>query len=225
VTPESILFVLLHKFKKVMDSEKSFEPQGDIARDFLLVASEYCLLMENLNEYSKKELLEKTQKILSLIYIKASVLTVSADGEDLYVEKFVQEEDWQFIQNGIVGKLGSHESFFEVFTPETLETDNAENISLSEALTDVYQDMKDIVTLFQIGSEESLEGGLFDCKVNFERYWGPRLLAVLSVIHNIIYSAENLEDKEDDQTGKSIKNKILNTNNWLINKKFDDYKN
>lgn len=202
-----------------MDLEKKFKPQSNIVKDFLLVANEYCMLMESMAEYSKKELLEKAQKILGLIYIKASVLPVLVEGNDLYVEKFVQEEDWQFIQNGLAGKFGTLESFFEVFTPETLETDNAENINLSEALTDVYQDMKDIVTLYQLGNEESLEGGLFDCKINFERYWGPRLLAVLSVIHNIIYGTKNLEDD------KSNKNETPNTDNWLINQRFDDFKN
>ena len=207
-----------------MESEKKIEPQGDIVKDFLLVANEYCMLMENMAEYSKKELLGKTQKILSLIYIKASVLPAPVDSDELYVEKFVQEEDWQFIQNGIVGKLGSHESFFEVFTPETLETDNAENISLSEGLTDIYQDMKDIGTLFQIGNEESLEGGLFDCKINFERYWGPRLLAVLSIIHNIIYGTVSLEEEDNNSREKLNNGEKLNTDNWLINQRFDDYK-
>ena len=121
------------------------------------------MLMESIAEYSKKELLGKVQKILSLIYIKASVLPVPVEGNDLYVEKFVQEEDWRFIQNELAGKLGSSESFFEVFTPDTQETDNNESISLSEALTDVYQDMKDIVTLFQLGNDASLKGGVFDC--------------------------------------------------------------
>jgi len=171
--------------------------------DFLLVANEYCMLVESMTEFSKKEFLEKTQKILSLIYLKASVLPVPDDSEDLYVEKFVQEEDWQFIQNGLAGKLGSHESFFEVLTPETQETDNNESISLSEGLTDIYQDMKDIVTLNEIANTESMEGGLLDCKINFERYWGPRLLAVLPIIHNIIYGAESLEDEKDNY-GKSI---------------------
>ncbi len=208
-----------------MDFEKKIKSQGNIVKDFLLVANEYCILMENIIEYSKKELLEKVQKILSLIYIKASVLPVPGEGNDLYVEKFVQEEDWQFIQNGLAAKLGSNESFFEVFTPDSLETDNTESIGLSEALTDVYQDMKDIVTLFQLGNEESLEGGLFDCKINFERYWGPRLLAVLSVIHNIIYGTGNLEDEDNNSTDEPIKNEKKNTDNWLINKRFDDYYN
>ncbi|OQY03539.1 MAG: hypothetical protein B6I20_04820 [Bacteroidetes bacterium 4572_117] len=189
--------------------------------EFLLVANEYCMLIENITEYSKKELLENTQKILSLIYIKTSVLQVP-DGEDeSYIEKFVKEEDWLFIKNEISEKLGKHESFFEVFTPETNETDNAENISLSEALSDIYQDMKDIVTLYQIGNNESVEGALLDCKINFEMYWGPRLLAVLSVIHNIIYGTENLFD--DDI--KPNTNKKQDTDNWLINQKFNDFKN
>ncbi len=208
-----------------MDFEKKIKSQGNIVKDFLLVANEYCMLIENITEYSKKELLEKAQKILSLIYIKASVLPIPGEENDLYVEKFVQEEDWQFIQNGLAAKLGSNESFFEVLTPDSLETDNAESIGLSEALTDVYQDMKDIVTLFQLGNEESLEGGLFDCKINFERYWGPRLLAVLSVIHNIIYGTGNLEDEDNNSTDEPIKNEKKNTDNWLINKRFDDYDN
>jgi len=192
--------------------------------EFLLVANEYCALMENMAEYSKKELLEKTQKILGLLYLKTSVLSVNDMDADAYIEKFVQEEDWRFIQHSLAGKLGAQESFFDVFTPETVETGNEENISLSEGLTDVYQDMKDIVTLFQLGNEDGLEAGLFDCKLNFERYWGPRLLAVLSVIHNILYGTANLDD-DVSSTTESSENKETNTDNWLINKQFDNYNN
>lgn len=206
-----------------MDLEKKIIPQSNIVKDFLLVANEYCMLMESMAEFSKKELLGKVQKILGLLYLKTSVLPAPSDVDNLYVEKFVQEEDWQFIQNKLAGKLGTHETFFEVFTPDTQETDNNESISLSEGLTDVYQDMKDIVTLFQLGNEDSLEGGLFDCKINFERYWGPRLLAVLSAIHNIIYGTENLEDEDDNSTERSVKNEKQNTDNWLINQRFDDF--
>lgn len=190
--------------------------------EFLLVANEYCVLLENISDYSKKDFLEKIQKILGLLYLKTSVLTVNENGADDYVEKFVQKEDWQFIQNTLARKLASLESFFDLSTPESLETGNEENISLSEALADIYQDTKDIVSLFQIGNEDSLVAGLFDCKLNFERYWGPRLLAVLSLIHNILYGTANLDDEAQNLTGHPD-NKTTNTDNWLINKKFDDY--
>ena len=207
-----------------MNLDNSLETQGDIVKDFLLVANEYCMLIENMTEFSKKEFLEKIQKILSLTYLKASVLPAPISDEDLYVEKFVQEDDWQFIQNALATKLGSHESFFDISTPETVEFGNNENISLSEAITDVYQDMKDIVTLFEIATPESLEGGLFDCKMNFERYWGPRLLAVLSVLHNIIYGTENLDDESSTSSNKSDVSDNRNTDNWIINKRFDDFR-
>ena len=190
--------------------------------EFLLVANEYCVLLENISDYSKKDFLEKIQKILGLLYLKTSVLTVNENEADDYVEKFVQKEDWQFIQNTLARKLASLESFFDLSTPESLETGNEENISLSEALADIYQDTKDIVSLFQIGNEDSLVAGLFDCKLNFERYWGPRLLAVLSLIHNILYGTANLDDEAQNLTGHPD-NKTTNTDNWLINKKFDDY--
>lgn len=190
--------------------------------EFLLVANEYCVLVENISDFSKKDFLEKIQKILGLLYLKTSVLTVNENGADDYVEKFVQKEDWQFIQNTLARKLASLESFFDLSTPESLETGNEENISLSEALADIYQDTKDIVSLFQIGNEDSLVAGLFDCKLNFERYWGPRLLAVLSLIHNILYGTANLDDEAQNLTGHPD-NKTTNTDNWLINKKFDDY--
>jgi len=188
--------------------------------EFLLVANEYCLLLENLKAISKKGFLEKSQKLLGLLYLKASALPVEDDINDAYVEKFVSEEDWHFIQNNTATKLGGSESFFEVFTPETLETDNQESVSLSECLTDVYQDAKDIVTLYRIGNEESLETALFECKLNFERYWGPRLLASLSIIHNLLYGSENLDEEEDTDTEQQLPN----TDNWLINERFKDFR-
>ncbi len=187
--------------------------------EFLLVANEYCLLLENVKEISKKAFLEKNQKLLGLLYLKATALPIEEDINDAFIEKFVTEEDWHFIQNGVAKKLGSSESFFEVFTPETLETDNQESVSLSECLTDIYQDAKDIITLYRIGNEESLSNALFECKMNFERFWGPRLLASLSIMHNLIYGNESLEDEDDTNTSISTPN----TNNWLINERFNDF--
>ena len=191
-----------------------------ITEEYLLIANEYCLLMENINEISKKGFLEKALKILGLLYLKATALPTEEDLQDAFIEKFVTEEDWHFIQNRTATKLGSAESFFEVVTPETLETDNLESVSLSECLTDIYQDAKDIITLYKIGNENSLQNGLFECKMNFERYWGPRLLASLSVIHNLIYGTENLENEDIDTSS----NNLPNTDNWLINKRFNEFK-
>lgn len=187
--------------------------------EFLLVANEYCLLLENVKEISKKAFLEKNQKLLGLLYLKASALPVEEDLNDNFIEKFVTEEDWHFIQNGVATKLGSSESFFEVFTPETLETDNQESVSLSECLTDIYQDAKDIVTLYRIGNEDSLSDALFECKMNFERFWGPRLLASLSIMHNLIYGTDDIEEENEINPDTNTPN----TDNWLINKRFNDF--
>ena len=187
-------------------------------KDFLLASAEYCLVVENTQEYSKRDFLSRLQKILSLIYLKSSLLPKFNDISDQGVEKFVQEADWEYIRNNVVEKLSVHESYIDIYTPETLNSTEIDSASLSECITDIYQDLKDFTTLIQLGNEENVKSGLMELKYNFEFFWGPRLIAVLSVIHNLIYGSE-LDSDDNPEENNNLKD--IDTSNWIINQHFN----
>ena len=162
--------------------------------DFVTVANEYCLLLEGLNELTREQFIEQSYKLLTLLHLKAVILPKPEDIENAETEAFMNEADWHFIDTGISTKLGSHETFNELIEPGTPDT--PVNISLSECMTDTYQELKDFTQLYQFGNEDAITEGLWECKNNFELIWGPRIIIVMKEFHNLVYGNTDLTDEE-----------------------------
>lgn len=165
--------------------------------EFVTVAAEYCAFVESADQNSKLEFFQKAQKLLSVLYLKTSLLqkfdAIYEEGN----EKFVAEEDWIYIKNKVVERIGKHEIFVDVYSTVMTKEDDSENISISEVFADIYQDLMDFLTLYRVGHEESMNDALWECQQNFEQYWGGRLLAALSAIHHIVYSGDDLSDESE----------------------------
>lgn len=192
--------------------------------EFVKAANFYCEFVEKTEGLSLSDFIGTSQKILTLLYLQAVNLP---DIEKLFeeaTETFVTETDWTYVKNTIAAKLGTHEMFVDVYHPNMQESDDATNISLAECFADAYQDLKDFVTNYRIGTTSIMNDALWRCKLNFEEYWGIRILAVLQALHNIFYSATNL-DKDEENTG-ATKNYAeaaeIDTSNWLINNLFEN---
>jgi hypothetical protein len=76
--------------------------------------------------------------------------------------------------------------------------------SISEYLTDIYQDLKDFVASYKSGNEKVMNDAVWEVLMNFEEFWGKKLLNALSAIHTVLYSEAdgNVENdhKDDDET-------------------------
>ncbi|MCF6365088.1 MAG: DUF5063 domain-containing protein [Bacteroidales bacterium] len=178
--------------------------------EFVTVANEYCLLIESLNVLTREQFIEQAYKLLTLLHLKAVILPKPKNIINAETETFITEADWHFIDTGISTKLGSLETFNDLIEPAT--PDSPVNISLSECLTDTYQDLKDFTQLYQFGNEEAITEGLWECKNNFEQIWGSRIIIVLKEFHNLLYgnidlATEENKDKTEIQKGDS--------KNWL----------
>ncbi len=162
--------------------------------EFITIAKEYCAFVEDTGKLSAKLFLEKSQMLLPLLYLKTSMLskfeTVSKESN----EKFVSEEDWNYIKNKIAGLLGEIDVFVQVIEPISQFEGDSINVSLSEIFADIYQDLRDTIAIFVIGNEDMMNDALWECKLNFEQYWGQRTIVALSTIHNINYGAKDIPD-------------------------------
>ena len=153
--------------------------------EFITDANEYCLFVEKISDDSNEIFMGKSLKLLSLLYLKSLMLIKPESVTGYDVEKFVSEADWIFIDQNVTTALGGNEIFIELTEPanpnETL------SISISECFADIYQDLKDFTQLYQLGSIEAVNEGLWECANNFEQVWGSRLLAILSKFHNLLH--------------------------------------
>jgi len=134
-------------------------------------------------------------------------------------EKFVTEDDWNGINDILMEKFGTANDYLEVFDEKINDSDGPVVSSISENMSDIYQDMKDFLLLYQTGTGEVMNDAVWECRMNFENFWGQKLLNSLRAIHKFIYSGEEIgkvknveEDSEENR----------NTADWFITRRQKD---
>lgn len=183
--------------------------------EFITVANEFCSFLERAESFESSDFLSRLQKILPLLYLKASMLPEFEFEAEDDLEKFVTEIDYSMIQEKVLVHTGAGDDFQEVFVSGMQFSESALTASISENVADIYQEMKDLVMSYRMLNDEVMEQAIWECKNNFSLLWGQTLVNCLRALHNLIYS----EDKEDDQTttkklNPESKNKKQNPD-WL----------
>lgn len=187
--------------------------------EFVAVANEFCKYAEHAQELKGDELLKILQRILPLLYLKASLLPKLEPYFEDGNERFVTENDWKRIRHNLREKFGTADDYQEVFDDRNREREGQFEASVSEDLTDMYQDIKDFLLLYQTGTNEVMNDAVWECRQHFEDYWGQKLVNSMRAIHRFIYSGEEIGRLPDDESGDETRD----TSDWLISKRQQDY--
>ncbi len=167
--------------------------------EFVTVAAQVCLLLEHLVEHEKDEALDQLLCLLPLLYLKTRLLErklhPATDTEDAApkedwedyeeAQRFVSEEDYNYIAQGVKQLLGSDDAYLEVFLDDMRYSDEPLTAYLSENLADIYQELKDMAAAFQTGQEPVMKAGVATCVSTFREHWGQKLLNALRALHNL----------------------------------------
>jgi hypothetical protein len=188
--------------------------------EFVAVANEFCKYAEHASELKGDELLKILQRILPLMYLKASLLPQLEPFFDDGNEKFVTENDWIRIHDNLREKFGTADDYMEIFDDKVKETEGAVVATLSENMADIYQDIKDFLLLYQTGTSEVMNDAIWECRLNFEGFWGQKLVNSMRAIHSFIYSGEEIGMIEDDDKN----NEERNTSDWFIGRRQKEYR-
>lgn len=153
---------------------------------FIALANEYCSLVENPYEFTPSELLDKTVKTLSRIYITAFDINVDDDLlGDTWVDQALDEEQYDSVRSRLAAVFGSHDVYLEVFEEDMKYSDTPVAASISENLADIYQVMFDFVNTAKFGTEEVTLNALAAVKNSFREYWSATLCNVLRALNNL----------------------------------------
>ncbi len=184
--------------------------------EFVTVSNEFCNILENCGEYTRKEFIGIALKILPLLYLKAVVLPKTEEElADEFVDKVVDEDLYQHIQMLVRNKMGQHDDYLEVFTAEMQYSDVPLSANISEDLADIYQDIKNFIEAYKTAVTEIMNDALFETVGNFELVWGQRLVNTLRALHNVNFSGDDLSDEElEGEDG----DKESNSEDWIISK-------
>jgi hypothetical protein len=161
--------------------------------ELLTVANDYCKFTDKADTYPKNEILLYLQKVLPLIYLKASLLPEIIVDDEEATEHFVTEETWENIFAAFREKLGSDDEYYYVDLHEKSHRD-AIKASLSENLADIYQDLCDFILLYQKPHKYAKENAIRDCRNLFEARTGFALVKAHMTVHYILF-------KETQDTG------------------------
>ncbi len=186
--------------------------------EFATVAREYCAFLENVKTHNRKSFISASQKLLPLLYYKTSVLPETEPIFDEGNEKFVTEDFYFDVQNNLKQLLGPHDDFLEIYDPRADEGEGLYTASISEYLTDVWQDLKNFTMLYQVGKADVMNDALWECRSNFQEYWGIRLANTIRAMHILLFSGIDLEQEIETNDGT----KEPDTSNWFITKRQND---
>ncbi|MEL7586368.1 MAG: DUF5063 domain-containing protein [Prolixibacteraceae bacterium] len=181
--------------------------------EFVTVANEYCKFVETAGREDAWTVLGKAQKLLPLIYLKASVIPEFDSSEELSPEKYVTEVDYNFLQQRIMNLLGQYDDYQEVFDDRMQFSETPVTASISENLADIYQDLKDFIQSYRIGDDQVMQEALWTCMMDFRTHWGQKLVNGLRAIHMLVYSQVDF----DQQTGLPSDEEENSRPDWLNN--------
>ena len=167
--------------------------------EFTQVAVQYCATLEQYNEATREELVERLLKILPLMYVKALLLPkVESDGSFLPDEQ-VTEQDYDYVRFGIADLLGNDDEYLDVVYDEMMQTDDTGWKRISEHLADVYQPVRNFLATYQAGVEECMTDALWSLTDSFELYWGESLVDALRRLHRIKFAIKECDDENPEE--------------------------
>lgn len=180
--------------------------------EFVTVAAETCLFLEHTLEFSKTDFVGKIVKILPLLYLNASLVETPDSVYEDSTERFVSEEEYQFVREQLMQILGGDDSYLEVFHPDMALSDTPIAVFLSEDLADIYQELKDFAANYQLGDVDIMNDALVICLDAFKEHWGQKLLNALRALHSLRFSDGFGAEDEVEPSGetKIDRNSFLN---------------
>ncbi|MFC2111142.1 DUF5063 domain-containing protein [Bacteroidota bacterium] len=155
--------------------------------EMITVAYEFSLFIESAENYDKETVISYLQKVCPLIYIKGALLPQVEVTDESAAERFVTEENWDGIFSMLKTKFGKDDEFLLV-EDDIITGVKPTKASLADNLTDVYQDLKDFVMLYQKNLTAAKECAIRDCKVLFEKSWGAKLINAHQHIHQLSFA-------------------------------------
>lgn len=166
--------------------------------EFVTVAVQYCGYFESFEDVSEAELIDKLTKLLPLLYLKAALVPeTDIINEEEEPEITVTEADYNYISSKLYDVFQNNDAYLEVFLQDMKYSDTPITASISEDLSDIYQDLKNFITVFERGVTDNMNDALYFCIENFKSYWGQKLVNVLRALHSLKYTIVNDNLDED----------------------------
>ena len=150
---------------------------------FVTEAVQLCLILEHTTELERDDFLQRMCCSLPLLYVKARMLEIPDELLDGETQRFVQEDDYRYVEAGVKTLLGTDDAYLEVFLEDMRYSDEPITAFISEHLADIYQELKDMAANFQTNNEAVMNDAVRTCLLAFQEHWGQKLVDVMRPLH------------------------------------------
>ena len=162
--------------------------------DFVTVSVEFCAILEGEEKLPRMEWIDRMLKILPLLYLKASLLPETENSFGTIPEIFVKEEDYSRVELRVSDIMGEEDIYLDVFIEDMKYSDRPISAFISENIADIYQDIRNFISVYQFELTNQMENALGICSNNFKSYWGQKLLNVLRPLHALLTKENDITD-------------------------------
>jgi len=191
--------------------EKTKTHKKDEGLEFVKCGVTYCKILDNADKLPLHELFDKISESLMAVYQKTFAIPRFQTRYESETQKYLTEKQYNNVRLTLMNLFEKKDEYTEILDPNKPTSQNIFQASLSEDLTDIYQDLYDFVKWHSLGTFESVNDSLIECMNNYEKYWGVKLLNALRAIHVIRYLKKDgtifrdpLSDDEDDTPAAAI---------------------
>lgn len=173
--------------------------------ELVTVGVEFCAFIENNDLVDREEWIKKMLHILPLLYIKTAQLPELMQINESLPEAFVKEEDYTRVSTKIGSIVGEEDVYLDVFVEDMKYSDRPISSFVSEDIADIYQDIRNLVSIYQYKLDEQMNDALYVYQQHFRIYWGQKLVNVIRPLHSILYNVEEIdEDFNIPETGLNM---------------------
>ncbi len=153
--------------------------------EMITVANEFCHYLDTCEKRPKREIFEFINRIGPLLYLKGSLLPEIEVMDPDANERFVTQENWESIFTLLRDKFGKDDEYWTI-DPEHINETEPLKASLAENIADIYQDMKDLILLYQKNTFAARENAVSECKNLFASHWGYRIGKIMIRLHHLL---------------------------------------
>ena len=165
--------------------------------EFVTVGVEFCAFIENDKLTDRDEWIKKMLHILPLLYMKTAQLPEMMQINEDLPETFVKEEDYIRVSSGVASIMGEEDVYLDVFVEDMKYSDRPISSFVSEDIADIYQDIRNLISVYQYNLSDQMNDALYVCQQHFRTYWGQKLINVIRPLHWILYKVHD-DDCIDD---------------------------
>jgi len=165
-------------------------------KEFVKLCRRYFEYLEKLPDSNISDFWPVQLRFLTEIYINILRLPQIEARYSSEIEKFVTEREYNRTFTNLftyMGTLDKFSDFSDLGHPGIMKVIDS---SISETLTDIFQELKDFVLLYETGTLENMNDAIAECVESFGQYWGVKLLSAARIIHINLYQHRYAEAKK-----------------------------